>query len=192
MALTKSMVLIPNYIYLYHLDEWLLLPEYPDTIMDKMESTFNQQNALSRTAPIFTYSNSGPRSVQITLHLHRDMLDDVNIDTSNLNVNIEEDYVDALIRNLQAMALPSYQATQKSVNPPMIAVKIGEEIFIKGVVIGGVSVTYGKPILVGNRYAQCDLSFTVFEVEPFDAESVSKLGSFRGITQQFKNGIFKD
>lgn len=184
--------LVPNYIYLYHLDQWLILPEYPDTVSDRMQSNFSQQNALSRTAPVFSYSNSGPRSVQIQLHLHRDMLEFYNIDTSNFKVDIDEDYIDALIRNLQAMALPSFQDATKLVNPPMVAVKLGNEIFVKGVVVGDVSVEYQKPIMVGHRYAQCNLNFQVFEIEPFDAESVSQLGSFRGITSQFKNGIYKD
>ena len=187
----RTMQLINNYIYLYHTDTWLVLPEYPDSVSDKIQSTFSQQNALSRTAPVFTYSNSGPRSVQINLHIHRDLLDDVNIDTSNLRLEIDEDYVDALIRNLQSIALPSYRTAEKMVNPPMVAVKLGEEIFVKGVVIGGVSIEWQKPIMVGNRYAQCTLNFEVFEVDPYDAESVGQLGSFRGITSQFKNGIYR-
>lgn len=192
MAVGKTMQLIDNYIYLYHTDTWLVLPEYPDSVSDSMQSTFSETNALSRTAPIFAYSNSGPRTVQIQIHIHRDMLDDVNVDVSNLKLEVDEDYVDALIRNLQAIALPSYQAAEKMVNPPMIAVKLGEEIFVKGVVKGSVSIEYQKPIMVGNRYAQCTLNFTVYEIDPFDAESVSQLGSFRGITSQFKNGIYKD
>lgn len=191
MAVAKSMQLPNNYIYLYHIDKWLVLPEYPDSVSDKMQSNFQSTNALSRTAPVFTYSNSGPRSVQIQLHLHRDMMDDVNYDTSNLKVEIDEDYVDALIRNLQSIALPSYSVADKMVNAPMVAVKLGEEIFVKGVVIGGVSIEYQKPIMVGNRYAQVNLSFEVYETEPFDANSVSQLGSFRGITSQFKDGIYK-
>lgn len=191
MAVTKNLQLVPNYIYLYHTNTWLVLPEYPDTVSDKMQSTFAQQNALSRTAPVFAYSNSGPRSVQINLHLHRDMLEDVNVDTSNLKLEVGEDYVDALIRNIQSIALPSYRTAEKMVNPPMVAVKLGNEIFVKGVVIGGVSVEYQKPIMVGHRYAQCTINFEVYEVDPFDAESVSQLGSFRGITSQFKNGIYK-
>ncbi|MBO7078476.1 MAG: hypothetical protein J6W64_01540 [Bacilli bacterium] len=44
-----------------------------------MGSNFVPTNALGRTAPVYTYSNSGPRSVQIDLQLHRDMMDDVNM-----------------------------------------------------------------------------------------------------------------
>ena len=192
MNMEKRANLINNYIYLYHTDEYLLLPEYPDTVSDKMESTFGQQNALSRTAPVFAYANSGPRQVQIDLNLHRDMLDDVNLSASNIKLEAGEDYMDALIRKLQAIALPSYRMAEQMVNPPMIAVKLGEEIFVKGVVQGGVSVTYEKPILVGDRYAKCTLNFFVYEVDPYDAESVGQLGSFRGITSQFKDGIYKD
>ena len=178
---------ITNVIYLYHTDEWLLLPEYPDSIMDKMNSNFAQTNALSRTAPVFTYSNSGPREVQVQLHLHRDMVQDLNIDFANWNLEDGEDFVESLIRKLQAIALPRYNADSKSVVPPMIAVKFGKDIFIKGVVIGGVSIEYQKPILDDDRYAQVVLNFTVYEVEPYDAVSVAKEGSFRGITKTFRD-----
>lgn len=184
--------LITNFIYLYHTDEWLLLPEYPDSIQDKMQSTFSAQNALSRTAPVFSYSNSGPRDVQVQLHLHRDILDGINIEGSNFNLEEGEDFVDALIRKLQAIALPAYQVSNKAVVPPMIAVKFGNEIFIKGVVNGGVSIEYQKPILDNDKYANVVLNFTVYEIEPYDARSVGIEGSFRGITQTFKDGIWGD
>lgn len=76
------------------------------------------------------------------------------------NVELGEDYVDTMIRYLQAMALPSYKVSQvtsaisqgKIVNPPVVAVRFGNEIFIKGVVNGDVSVTYGGPINKDNKY----------------------------------------
>ena len=69
---------IPNYIYFYHLDEYCILPLYPDQITDNMTSTFQQTNSLSRSAPVFTFSNSGPRNVRIDLDLHRDLINDLN------------------------------------------------------------------------------------------------------------------
>ena len=48
-----------------------------------MGSTFGEPTALGRTAPVYTYSRSGPRQVQINLALHRDMMDDVNAGISN-------------------------------------------------------------------------------------------------------------
>lgn len=190
---TASAPIVDNYIYLFHTDEWVLLPQYPEQVNDTMSSRFSQTNALSRTAPVFSYSYSGPRQVQISLNLHRDMLNEVNVDASNMRVDSSSgmDLVETLIKRLQAIALPRYDAANKEVVPPMVAVRLGNEVFVKGVVDGSVSVTYQKPIMDDGRYAQVQVSFTVSEVEPFDAESVSQLGSFRGITKTFKNGIWR-
>lgn len=186
--------IIDNYIYLYHTDEFLLLPQYPDSISDKLTSTFASQNVLSRTAPIYAYSNSGPREVNVSLDLHRDMINNENIKASNMKVNLVEgeDYIDTLIKRLQAIALPKYSASKKAINPPMVALRFGKNIFIKGIVQGGISIEYQKPILSNNKYARVTVNFNVCEVTPYDADTVSQLGSFRGITQQFKDGIYKE
>ena len=82
------------YIYFYHMDEWFILPQYPESITDAMQSTFSQQNALARTAPVFSYSNSGPRSLTVNLNLHRDMLNDLNKNNASIKTfnyeNIQE------------------------------------------------------------------------------------------------------
>ena len=184
--------LIRNYIYLHHTDEYLILPQYPDTIPDHLNSTFAQQNALARTAPIYAFSNAGPRTINVKIELHRDMLNNVNINASNFNVEgLGKDYIDVLVKKLQAIALPKYIAESKTVKPPMISVSFGQDVSIKGVVIGGVSIVYAKPILMNDKYARVELNFTVYETTPYDAESVSKLGSFRGVTSQVANGLYK-
>lgn len=179
------------YIYLYHTDEYFILPQYPQSINDNMDSNFSAQNALSRTAPVFSYIHSGPRSMQITLKLHRDLMNDLNTENARVKMNkgndiiysIDDDYVDLLVKKLQSIALPRYADTEKIVDPPRIAIRFGNDIFIKGVVAsGGVSVTYETPILRGNKYAQVSVSFTVSETQPYDADSVGRLGSFRGLT----------
>lgn len=198
--------LIDNYIYFYHLEKFCVLPLYPETITDTLNSTFQPTNALSRSAPVYTYSNSGPRTVTINLDLHRDLMNDVNTNVSNLKTNVvefrneyynnrDEDYVDILIKYLQSVALPKYQvynSGSKSVIPPMVAIRFGNDIFIKGVVTSGITVTYKKPILVGNKYAIANVSFTVTETDPYDADTVVQTGSFRGISSTFKGGIYKD
>lgn len=63
-----------NYIYIYNLKKFLYLPAYPDRITDAMSASFNTTSPLSRSAPIFSYSNSGPRTLVISLSLHREML----------------------------------------------------------------------------------------------------------------------
>lgn len=188
----RTFSLIDNYIYLFHTDEYVLIPTYPDSIQDTMTTRFSETNALSRSAPVFAFSYSGPRTVQISLNLHRDMMEAMNYNTSNLNVeDLNDDYVDTLIKKLQSISVPKYALSTKSVQPPMIAVRFGNEIFIKGIVNGSITVTYEKPILTNNKYAQVTIGFTVSEVDPYDAESVQTQGSFRGLTRTFKNGIYK-
>ena len=185
--------LVDNYMYLFHTDEWVLLPQYPDSIADQMSSNFAQENVLSRTAPIFSYINSGPRTVQVDLDLHRDMLKEMNMDgVSNMKIEVGDDYIETIVKRIQSIAVPKFSALSKTITPPMVAIKFGRDVFIKGVVIGGVSIEYQKPIMTDGRYARVTLHFTVYETTPFDAESISQLGSFRGVTKQFKNGIYKD
>ena len=188
-----------NYIYISHLDEDLqywLLPVTPDSIQDSMNSTFQETNVLGRSAPVYTYSNSGGRNVQITLKLHRDIMDEVNVGNSNLDIQPGEDYVDSLIRALQSIALPKYNLSNKAVEPPLVAVRIIDEIFVKGIVNGGVGVTYEKPIIVSHdgkqsKYAQVTVSFTVSEVDPYDATSVYQNGSFRGYVKTLRSFMNK-
>lgn len=186
------------YIYLYHTDEYFILPQYPESIDDSLTSTFSQTSALARTAPVFAYSNSGPRSVTITLDLHRDMLNNVNKSGSNVQINTEDDiitsigddYVDLLIKKLQAIALPRYSDSNREIDPPRVAIRFGDEIFVKGVVNGTVRLNYKLPLIVNDygqkKYAQVSISFTVSETTPYDAESVGRLGSFRGLTSGLK------
>lgn len=185
-------VLDDNYIYISHLDEkfqFWKLPTWPDTVADTMASNFQTTNALGRTAPVYTFSNAGPRTVQIGLPLHRDIMDDVNIGVSNVFLGEGEDYVDALLRALQAIAVPKYNLENKAIEPPLVAIRLSNEIFIKGVVTSGIGLNYAKPILSNGKYAQVELSITISEVDPYDATSVFKNGGFRGVVQSLKKGM---
>ena len=187
------MQFVTNYIYLYHTDQFIIIPEYPESITDNMRSSFKQTTALSRSAPVFTYANSGPRSVTFSLELHRDMVNDLNITAGNTNlksnvVSQTDDYVDILIKELQSIALPRYNVNNRAVIPPRVAVRFGNELFISGVVTSTITCTYGKPILSNGKYAKVSIGFTISEYDPYDATLVSQLGSFRGITSA--NNIF--
>ena len=183
--------LIENYLYMYHIDKFVLLPTYPETIQDQLGATFSQTSPLSRSAPIFSYSYSGPRTIQVSLSLHREMFTQLNYGASNLNLEIGDDYVDTMIRHLQAIALPRYSSSTKMVNPPLVAIRFGNDIFIKGVVNGGINVTYSGPILQDNKYAQVQVSFTVSEIDPYDADTILSVGSFRGISTTLERRIYK-
>lgn len=181
---------IENYIYLYHIKQFIVIPVYPESITDSMQPQFNTTTPLARSAPIYSYSSSGPRTVGITLKLHREMMAMVNRNLSNIKLDLGDDYVDTLVKQIQACSVPMYASSQKMVDPPLVALRIGNEIFIKGVVTSGVSITYETPILQGDKYAQATISFTVSEVEPFDAETVAETGSYRGIDTTLERNLW--
>lgn len=192
--------MIDNYIYFYHIDKFMLIPCYPDSIADQMGVDFQSSTPLSRSAPIFSYSKSGPRSFNINIKLHRDMMQDINYNRSNYVLNnlaagdLNDDYVDALAKELQAAAIPNYLASSKTVKPPMIAVRFGNEIFCKGVIQSSVTVTYSGPLLSyenGDKYASVEFSFTMVETDPYSADMVVKNGSFRGLNSTLEKGLFK-
>lgn len=193
-SMLRKFNMIENYIYLYHLDKFIVLPTYPETIQDTLSATFASTSALARSAPIFSYSHSGPRSMQISLSLQREMMEQINYQNSNINlseVKIGDDYVDTMINELQAIALPKYASSAKMVNPPMVAVRFGNDVYIKGIVDGGVTVTYEGPILPNNKYSIVKVSFVVKEVDPWDADTIVQYGSFRGLSTTLERRIYK-
>ena len=115
----------------------------------------------------------------------------LNYKVSNTKVAMGDDYVDTLIKKIQAAALPSYGNSQKMVDPPLVAIRFGTEVFIKGVVIDAVSVTYELPLLENNKYGHVSVSFTINEVEPFNAEQVMQYGSYRGLDTTLDKNIWK-
>lgn len=195
--MSKHFRMIENYIYLYHLLDssgngtFVVLPTFPEQLQETLNSQFNSTNVLARTAPIYSYQYSGPRSIAISLSLHRDMMTQINYGVSNLNVNLGDDYVDSLVNYLQTIALPTYEATSKAVNPPLIGLRFGNEVYIKGVVVGGVTVTSKLPLLANGKYAQIEVSFSVFEVDPYDAQTVVEQGRLRGLSTSLERSLYK-
>lgn len=193
----KPFRMIDNYLYLYHTDTLIALPLFPETLEDTMNVAFNEQTPLSRSAPIYSYSNSGPRTLQISLPLHRDMMNQINVKESNLDVSelYEDDYVDLMIKQIQSAALPKYAAAEKMVNPPLAAIRFGNAVFCKGVINGPVSVVNSGPILTypngQEKYAMATVSFSIAEVDPYDAESVALLGGFRGLTTTLERRVWR-
>ena len=193
--------LIDNYIYIYQLNKYVVIPTYPEQINDSLGSTFAHTNMLSRTAPVYSYSYSGPRKIQFNIGLHRDMMAQANRNNRAFldDVEIGEDYIDTLIRYLQAMALPSYKVGQvqsainsgKLVNPPVVAVRFGNTLFIKGIVEDAVGVEYSGPITKDNKYQLVNVNFSVAETEPQDAETLANWGSFRGLEAVITKGLHK-
>jgi hypothetical protein len=121
--------------------------------------------------------------------MHRDMMDDINVGNMSPTFKDGEDYVDSLIRALQAISLPKYTEKNNVVEPPIVAVRFGNEIFVRGVVDTGIAVSYEKPILSNDKYARVSISFTIKEIDPYDAPTVFKNGSFRGLVATMKQGM---
>lgn len=119
------------------------------------------------------------------------MFEELNTGVSDLKVEIGDDYADTIIKCLQAAALPRYAVQNKMVDPPMVAVRFGNDIFIKGVVNGGVTVTYDLPMLSNGKYATIEIQFTVSEVDPYDAETVIQTGSLRGLSRTLERSLYK-
>lgn len=188
-------VLDDNYIYISHLDEgfrFWKLPLWPDSITDTMTAQYNPTTVLGRTAPVQTYASSGPRTVQIDLKLHRDIMDQVNLGISNAKLGEGEDYVDNLLKALQSIALPKYSMNNKLIEPPIVALRLGQEIAIKGVVTSGIGLTYEKPILSNGKYACVSLSLTITEIDPYDSIQVFQQGGFRTMVKTLADGMGLD
>ena len=166
---------ITNYIYLYHVDKLIKLPNFPENLQDTSQAQFSSNSPLGRSAPIWSYSSSGPRSVGFQFELHREMLDQVNGES----VGESMDTVDNLVKWIQAAVLPTYASSSKMVDPPLVACRVGNEVYIKGIIQGSVTVSYSGPILYNDKYALCTIGFTVTEVDPYDAYTVMDIGSYR-------------
>lgn len=190
---SKVFSMIDNYVYLYHTDTLIAIPTYPESIADSTSVQFSQTTPLSRSAPIYSYVNSGPRGFSVSLMLHRDMMNDINIASSNLKIDNldDEDYVDIMVKQLQGAVLPRYAAAEKMVNPPIVAVRFGNDIFCKGVLTGGITTTYSGPILRTNKYACINVDFTIQEIDPYDADTAMLLGHYRGLNTTLERRIWK-
>lgn len=195
-AAAKSSIInriLPDcYLYISHLDEdykYWMLPGYPDEVSDDMGSKFSENTALGRSAPVYTFSSSGPRTVSIKLNFHRDMFEEINRVNGNNRFTDSDDMAEQFIHALQAIAVPKYNLSNKAIEPPLVAVRLGREVFIKGVVTSNISVTFSKPILVNEKYAGISIGFTISEVDPYDSTTVFKNGSFRGMTATLRKGM---
>ena len=87
--------------------------------------------------------------------------------------------------------MPKYNITNKAVEPPLVALRIGKQLFVKGVVTSGIALTYSKPILDDDKYAQISLSITISEVDPYDATTIFTNGSYRGEVRTLREGAYR-
>lgn len=118
----------------------------PDSLGETITGNFNSEEIVARSAPIVTYTNTGARTVQVSLTQTEDTLpndyDDIN------------KYIDAL----KALVYPNY--SNNLVVPPSSQLVIGETLNIIGVVTN-VSVNWQGPYRENKmQIAKIDLSYT--------------------------------
>ena len=56
------------------------------------------------------------------------------------------------------------------VDPPVVSVRLGDDIYCKGVINGAVGVSYEPPVLSNGKYAIINISFSIYEIDPYDAD----------------------
>ena len=195
--------MIDNYMYFYHTGTLLVFPFYPDNVTDQTMVNFQSTTVLSRTAPIYSYENSGPRSVTFGFTVHREMFKNIQYlstnlknlalpKNNNLSTALNDDYADIFLNEIQAAAYPVYKASSKMVDPPMVAVRFGNSIFIKGILMNNVSLQYQLPVLENGKYAMVNFNMTINEVDPYDAETAIALGSYRSGGSDIGNNAMSD
>ena len=170
--------MIDSYIYLYHLDKQFNIPVTPDPITNSLGITFTQENILGRSAPQMTFANAGPRTQQVSLVLHRQLM--------ALENQGNENAVDDLINALQACTLPKYADSYKAVIPPSLLIQFGNESCIRGVIQNSLNISSSGAWLKNGKMSIVTLNFTVVEIQPFSADYVMQKGLLRSVSTDLK------
>lgn len=166
------------YIYLYALDRKFSIPATPEQITNSANITFSRENILGRSSPLVTLSSAGPRTQQVSIVLHRQMMALEN--RNDLNT------VDDLVNGLAAATLPRYIDVHKAVIPPSILCRFGNESCIRGVIDGNVQQTSSGPWLSNGKMAIVTITFSILELEPFSADYAVQNGYLRSISTDLR------
>lgn len=192
---------IDAYIYIYHMNLMFNLPVVPDSIQDSLPISFNSEPVLSRSAPQVTFSSAGPRTLQVSLKLHRQMFCQENKEAGAIAKNIKmmdpatgkimdvplTDAADLLINAITTLSLPKYTDSTKAVVPPSLLIRFGNESCIRGVP-SGFSKTASGAWLKNGKLSDVTLNFTITEVEPYSAQYTAENGTLRAISTNLQRG----
>ena len=55
-------------------------------------------------------------------------------------------------------------------------------VFIKGEITSDLGITWTYPILSNGKYSNITISFTISEIDPYDARTARKVGSYRNVS----------
>ena len=147
------------------LQEMIDFPVYPEQLDTERNATYTSMpDIIYQYEPWISYQSSGPRTQQISFHLHRDIWTGNHLDGR----------ANKLIRFCEANTFAQYSGS--AVNAPLIRLYIDGSLFISGVVINTV-VNWSGPLGLDNWYLEFTLSLTIQEVSetPLNIEKVSKM-----------------
>ena len=123
-------------------------PCFPDSFSDSCQSNFTSQNPLGRSEPFQIYQNSGPRVVNVSFKMHREMAHVTSISK--------------LVAAVQSTTYPRVLGSSDTV-VPKVKLVIGNACSIVGVIEGNVNVEYSDTINKNWEYNMVTLSFSVTE-----------------------------
>ena len=130
------------------------MPCYPTSLSDSASVTYSPHTIFGTTQPYMNYVNSGPRTVSASFSLHREMCGESPATLMGTSK------VDNIIKAIEASMYPADNNGIEGVKSSLL---VGKQLYISGVINGGISVSYSGPIIDG-KYNVCDFSFTITEV----------------------------
>ena len=150
----------------------LNMPCYPDSIEDGVNAEYSETNLLGRSEPFLIYNYTTGRKLSFTFNMHREMTE-------------SEDEIEKIVKVIESGVYPQYGS---DIAPQKVDVKIGNQIYISGVMTNE-RTTWSGPIdkntdKNGNAYDKYNLvsvNFTVVEStnNPKSASDIAKIGGYR-------------
>ena len=128
------------------------IPAYPESIKDGRSASYSTMpDTLYQYEPWYVYSNSGPRSLTLSFHLHRQMW----------TGNEKDGKANELIRFIQASVYPKYSGS--TVNTDACTLYVKGYPYVTGIV-SNVDVEWSGPIGSDGLYLEVNLSVAFTEV----------------------------
>lgn len=162
------------------------LPMTPPQVSDSNSANYAQQTILSRSAPVYSYISTGPRTISVSIKVHREMMDNMDYSSYNLGsadyksldtIRKERGSLEVLTDCLQLIVTPTY-TNSTMVIPPKITLKL-ENLKITGIV-RSLQSTWELPV-VNDEYSVVTHNLSIEEIDPYDSSSILRLGGYRGL-----------
>ena len=150
----------------------LNMPCYPETIEDGTQANYSTTELLGRSEPFLIYNNTSGREISFTFNMHREM-------TNN------EDEIDRIVKVIESGVYPKYGS---DIAPQKVEVKIGNQIYISGVMknertswSGPIDINKDRNGNAYNKYNVVSVTFTVAEStnNPKSAADIVRMGGYR-------------